>query len=249
LALLEGRFDAAEELIDEARSIGERAQNWSATVNSAVQLYALRREQGRVAEVEQLVLRAAADYPTYPIWRCVLANMLAELGSTAEARAEFDALAADGFGGLPFDEEWDISLCLLAETAARLGDSERAATLYELLLPYADRVAVSYPEISLGPVARFLGVLAATCRRYDDAASHFENAWALSERIGARPWIAHTLDDYGHLLLRRGKPGDAEQAHNLLDRARAGYSELDMSPSTSSIAGTLRPATPPSTRE
>jgi predicted ATPase len=248
LALLEGRFDAAETLIAEARAAGERAENWSATVNSALQLYILRREQGRVAEVEQLVLRAAADYPTYPIWRCVLANMLAELGSTAEAQAELDALAADGFGGLPFDEEWDVSLCLLAETAARLGDSGRAARLYELLLPYADRVAVSYPEISMGSVSRFLGILASTCRNYDDAARHFEDALALTESIGARPWLAHTLDDYGHLLLCRGQPGDAEQAHDLLDRARAGYSELDMSPSPSSIAGNPDPVTSPSMR-
>jgi DNA-binding SARP family transcriptional activator len=242
LALLEGRFEEAEELIAEARSIGERAQSWSATVNSALQLYILRREQGRVAEVEQLVARAAADYPTYPIWRCVLANMRAELGSTAEARAEFDALSMDGFGGLPFDEEWHVSLCLLAETASRLGDSARAARLYELLVPYADRVAVSYPEISMGPVSRFLGILASTCRNYDDAVRHFEDALTLSERIGARPWLAHTQDDHAHMLLRRGQPGDADRAHHLLERARAGYCELDMSPSPSSIAGTPDPA-------
>jgi tetratricopeptide (TPR) repeat protein len=137
---------------------------------------------------------------------------------------------------------------LLAETAARLGDSARAARLYELLLPYADRVAVSYPEISMGSVSRFLGILASTCRNYDDAARHFEDSLALTESIGARPWLAHTLDDYGHLLLRRGQPGDAEQAHDLLDRARAGYSELDMSPSPSSIAGNPDPVTSPSMR-
>jgi tetratricopeptide (TPR) repeat protein len=237
LALLEGRFDAAEGLIAEARLVGERAQSWSATVNSGLQLYILRREQGRIAEVEQLVLNAAADYPTYPIWRCVLANMLAELGSTAQARTELDALAADGFGRLPFDEEWDVSLCLLAETAARLGDGARAARLYELLLPYADRVAVSYPEISMGPVSSFLGILAATCGDYDDAARHFEDALSLSERIGARPWLAHAQDDCGRLLLHRGRPGDAERAHDLLDQARAGYAELGMSPSPSCIAG------------
>ena len=153
LALLEGRFGEAERLISETRAVGERAQTWNAAVTYGLQLYLLRREQGRLDEVEALVRRSAAEHPTYPIWRCVLVDMLAELDATVEARAEFDALAAARFGGVPFDEEWDVSLCFLAETAARLGDADRAAVLYELLLPYAGRVAISYPEISIGPVA------------------------------------------------------------------------------------------------
>jgi len=241
LALLEGRFDEAEELITEARASGERAYSWSATVNVALKLYILRREQARVAEVERMVLRAAADYPTYPIWRCVLANMLAELGSTAGARTEFDALSADDFGGIPFDEEWDVSLCLLAETAARLGDGAQAARLYELLLPYADRVAFSYPEISMGSISRFLGILASTRRDYDAAARHFEDALAMNERIGARPWLARTQEDYAHMLLSRAQPGDAERGQDLLDRARAAYTELGMLASRSRVTGTLKP--------
>jgi tetratricopeptide (TPR) repeat protein len=231
LALLEGRFDEAEKLITETRLVGERAQSWNAAVTYGLQLFLLRRDQGRLEEVEQLGRRAVTEYPTYPIWRCVLANMLAELGSTAEARSEFEALAANGFTALPFDEEWGVSLCFLAETAARLGDHQHAQTLYELLHPYSDRVAISYPEISLGPVSRFLGILASTTARYDDAAGHFEDALALNERIGARPWLAHTHDDYGHMLLRRGKPGDAERARRFLDSARTAYDELGIRPS------------------
>jgi DNA-binding SARP family transcriptional activator len=235
-ALLEGRFEEAEKLITEARFIGEQVQSWSAAASYGLQLYLLRREQGRLDEVEQLVRDAAANYPTYPIWRCVLTNVLAELGATAEARAEFEALAAHEFSGLPFDEEWDVSLCLLAEVAARLGDGERAATLYELLLPYADRVAFSYPEISMGPVSRLLGVLASTCRKYDDAAGHFENALAISERIGARPWFAHTQEDHAHMWAARRDAGDAEKARTLLDSAQSTYRELGMRPSPSTIA-------------
>jgi tetratricopeptide (TPR) repeat protein len=229
LALLEGRFEAAEQLIGETRSIGEQALRWSAAVAHGLQLYLLRREQGRLEEVEELVRRGTTDYPTYPIWRCVLANMLAEQGSTAEAMTQLEELAADGFKGIPFDEEWEVSLCLLSETAARLGDRDQAEMLYELLLPYADKVALSYPEISLGPISRFLGVLASTISHYDDAARHFDDALAMNERIGARPWLAHAQDDYAHMLLRRGEPGDAENAQRLLDSARAAYLELGMS--------------------
>jgi hypothetical protein len=112
------------------------------------------------------------------------------------------------------------------------------------LLRHADKVALSYPEISLGPISRFLGLLASTTGRYDDAARHFEAALAMTERIGARPWLAHTQDDYAHILLSRSEPGDAVHADSLLESARVAYRELGMSPSPSSLdaaaASTLR---------
>jgi DNA-binding SARP family transcriptional activator len=228
LALLEGRFEEAEQLITETRSLGERALGWNAAAVYGLQLYVLRREQGRVQEVEKLVRRAATDNPTYPIWRSVLANMLAELGSTGEARTELEALAADDFSRLPFDEEWEVSMCLLAETAARLGDSARAATLYDRLLPYAGRVTISYPEISLGPVSRFLGILATATAHWDDAERHFRDSLEVSTRIGARPSLAHTQTDYAQMLLEREEPSSSDKAWILLDQALATYRELGM---------------------
>jgi tetratricopeptide (TPR) repeat protein len=219
LALLEGRFEEAEQLIAETRSVGERAQSWNAEVTHGLQLYVLRREQGRLNEVVELVRHSAGEHQTYPIWRCALVNALAGIGSTDEARAEFEALAADEFIGLPFDEEWDVSLCFLAEAAATLGDRQRAAALYELLLPYVDRVAISYPEISTGPVSRFLGILASTIEQWDDAEHHFRQAIELSERIRARPSLAHTQEEYARMLQTRRRPGDAATAKALLDEA------------------------------
>jgi len=228
LALLEGRLEEAEHLIIETRPIGERAMSWNAAVTYGLQLYVLRREQGRVEEVEKLVRRASADSPTYPIWRCVLANMQTELGTADEARRELESLGADDFSLLPFDEEWTVSMCLLGETAARLADSARAATIYGLLLPYADRVAVSYPEISLGPVSRFLGMLAAATAQWNDAERHFADALDLSARISARPSLAHTQTEYARMLLAREEPSCSERAGILLDQALATYRDLGM---------------------
>ncbi len=241
LALLEGRLEEAEQLIAETHALGSRAHSWSASVHHGLQLYALRLEQRRVEEVEELVRQAASDNPTYPTLRCVLAHSLTGIGATREARAELEALSANDFSGIPFDDEWGLSLCLLAETAARLGEKEHATTLYDLLLPYADRVATSHTEISVGPVSRYLGLLASTIDRYDDAVEYFERALELGERIGARPWLALAQDDYAHLLLRRAHPGDAERAQGLLDRARATYAELGMMASRSRVPGTLDP--------
>jgi len=232
VALLEGELAEAEGLIAGALRLGERAQSWNAAVAYGLQLYVLRREQGRLAEVEDLVRRSVEEYPTYPIWRCVLAQMAAELGHTAEAREALEALAADRFATLPFDEGWLVSVGLLAESARALGDVERASVLFELLLPYSDRVAVSYPEISTGSVSRNLGLLATVMERWDDAERHFEEALEVNERIGARSWLARTREDYAWMLLARGKPADRDKARKLRSAAAATYRELGMAPTT-----------------
>ena len=91
-----------------------------------------------------------------------------------------------------------------------LGDVGRAERLYGQLLPYADRVAVSYPEISTGSVSRYLGLLATTARHFDDAEHHYQNELTMNERLDARPWLAHTQNDYAQMLLARGNHGDPE---------------------------------------
>jgi tetratricopeptide (TPR) repeat protein len=200
LALLAGRLDDAARLIDAARDLGEGPQSWNAAVTYRLQIYVLRREQGRLAEIEDLVRASVADYPTYRIWPCVLAHVLCETGGEDEARAALGALAGDRFASLPFDEEWLVSIGLLADVASAVGEDGHAAALYELLLPYADRVAISYPEISTGAVARSLGLLAGSIGRRDDARRHFAAAVALHRRIGARTWLARTERDAAGLL-------------------------------------------------
>jgi tetratricopeptide (TPR) repeat protein len=228
LALLEGRLGEAEGLVSGTRSLGERTQSWSAAVTYGLQLYLLRREQGRVDEIEDLVRRSVEDYPTYPIWRCVLAHMAAESGYADEAQDALEALAADSFASLPFDEEWLVGMSFLTATARALVDVERADVLYHLLLPYADRVAVSYPEISTGSVAGYLGILATMMERWDEAERHFEHALRMNAKTGARPWLARTEEDYARMLLARGSAGDGEKAKKLFADAVARYRSLGM---------------------
>jgi tetratricopeptide (TPR) repeat protein len=187
------------------------------------------------------VRRSVNEYPSYPIWRCVVAQMAAELGHTDEARDALEALAAGGFASLPFDEEWLVSAGLLAETAAALEDSEHASALYQLLLPYGDRVALSYTEVSTGAVARPLGMLAAAMERWDDAQRHFEDALATNERIGAQSWLAHTQENYAAMLLSRGASGDREKALKLLADALATYRSLGMETWAEAVASKQSP--------
>ncbi len=235
ISLLEGNFAEAERLIEKARVLGMGAQSWSATVGHRLQLYLLRREQGRIAEVEDLVRQSLLDYPTYPLWRCVFAQTMAELGHRDEAKETLDALAPDGFAALPFDEEWNIGMGLLAEAVLLLEDRPRAEEIYERMRPYADRVAVSYPEISTGCVARNLGRLAALLERWDEAEAHLELAIEVNGRVGARPQVAHSQEAYARMLAARGDPADRERAAELMDAARSAYRELGM-PEPSEVA-------------
>jgi hypothetical protein len=93
-------------LIAEALSLGEHAQSSNATVTHRLQLYMLRREQGRLAEVEDLIRRTAAQYPGKSAWRCVMANLTATLGIEAESREHLSGLAQDDFAEVVFDDSW-----------------------------------------------------------------------------------------------------------------------------------------------
>jgi tetratricopeptide (TPR) repeat protein len=230
IALLEGDFTAAERLIHEALELGERAQRWNARVAHRLQLFLLRHAQGRLAESAEMydAHPTAFDYRTYRIFDCIVAKFFAELGRLDDARAKFEELAENDFACVPVDEEWLASMCLLAEMAASLGDTLRARVLYELLSPYRERVGTSYPEISVGAVSRYLGLLAAVESRWVDAERHYEDGIEVNRRIGARPWLAHTQEDYARMLLARGDAGDAENATRLLDAVVATYRELGM---------------------
>src|SRR5262249_20436101 len=177
------------------------------------QMYALRREQGRLAELEPAMQGVVARSPTTAAWRAALALLYIELDRTEEARHEFESLAADGFASVPFDGNWLSIICLLTEVCAALGDDQRAATLYTTLLPYAGRcMVVGGAAACGGAVSRYLGRLAATLRDWRVAAQHFEDALSLHERMGARPWIARTPYDHSDALLEEVREARAKPA-------------------------------------
>ena len=221
MALLEGRYGEAEALAGEALSLGRAAQTRTPLLRFAQQLFTLRGWQGRFAEVEPLLRAGAAETQVVPAWRCALAQFYTIAGREAEARLEVEALAVDGFADLPRDTNWLTATSLLASVCARLGDAPRAALLYDLLRPYAGRVAVSRFAVLLAPIDLRLGVLAGVLGRTEAAEAHFAAALALAGRMRAVPWQADTRVQWAEVLLRRGARGDRERAMALLDEAEA----------------------------
>jgi tetratricopeptide (TPR) repeat protein len=143
------------------------------------------------------------------------------------ARVELTDLARDDVAALPFDQEWLFGMSLLAETAALVGDTDAAAALYRKLLPWNALNVADVAEGCRGAVSRYLGLLAATLGRWADANDHFEHALAMNERMGFRPWLARTQDDFARMLRLHG---DDDRAAALEAAARATYEELGAAP-------------------
>jgi DNA-binding SARP family transcriptional activator len=229
LAIAAGRLTEADDLlVPQAVAFGELAHPGLALPVYHIQRYTLCDFQGRLEEVEPAIQTLVATYPARPVFRCVLAHLQARLGQQPDAKRTFDELAKDDFAALPFDMEWLYGMSLLAETCALLRETKSAPVLTRLLLPWAAFNAVNMPEGHRGSVARYLGLLALTASRWDDAARYFEDALEMNERTGARAWLARTQDDYAQMLLARDHAGDRAHAQELLDQALTAYRELGM---------------------
>ena len=222
MALLEGRFGEAEVVAAEALSLGQQAQTRTALLRFAQQFFMLRGWQARLAEVEPFIETGVAETAVVPAWRCGLADFYSVSGREAEARREFEALAASDFSMLPRDTNWLTAMVLLAGVCARLGDVRRAALLYDLMRPYAGRIAVARPlVVMVGLVDQRLGALAGMQGRYEVAEQHFAGASALAERMRGLPWQADIRHQWAKMLCRRGGRGDRERADTLLGEADA----------------------------
>jgi class 3 adenylate cyclase len=217
-AILEGRFEEAEQLANEALDLARRFEHGGGPQFHAIQVSRVRAERGRLAEMIPLIETIVKSAPNAG-WRARLVQLYAECGREEEARREFEVLAADDFAGIPRDLLWLLSLCYVSEACAILGDAKRAEILYRVLLPHAKRNVVVVNAAVNGPVERYLGKLAATLGRFDDAAGHFEAAIDFDRRLGARPLLARVQIDYARMLLERSAPGDRERALRLANEA------------------------------
>jgi tetratricopeptide (TPR) repeat protein len=229
LALFEGRFGDAETWVSAAFRLRARTSRSDALLSQALQLFQLRRAQGRLAEVAELVHHAAQQLTWYPVLRCALAVLNCELGRETQARTEFEAIAAGDFAGLPFDNKWVFSMSLLSEVAYFLGDHRRAKILCERLLPYAETNGLAAGDGCTGSVSRCLGLLASVMSLSDEAVHRFEDALDKNERMGARPWVAHTQYDLAMVLMARDGAGDVNRAIDLLGAALRTCDALGMS--------------------
>jgi hypothetical protein len=185
-----------------------------------MQLFFIRREQGRLQEMAPLMQdrpQLDPDHPAYKVLRATLAMLHAVLGDHDAALTEVDHFPSDALADSPSGLMRIYTLCILSETCSLIGDAERGRRFYAHLLPYADRTVVTVgASVCLGSVARFLGLLAALDENWETAASHLAQALEVNAAIGSTLWVAHTQCDLASVLIRRGRDEDRAQARVLL---------------------------------
>ena len=221
IALCEGDLADAE-----ARA--ERSREWARLLTGrdpsgihGIQMFSIRREQGRLGELAPLVRLLAGSGGTDAAWRPGLVALLVELGMDDEARQELARIRTHGLEAFR-EGLWLASLTYLADACAAVGDAELAALVRPELEAYAGTIVlVGHGVACYGAADRYLGMLAATVGDWDIAEARFDAAMDVNRRMGAPTWLAHTAYEYGRMLHARGRPEDANRAASMLSEAAA----------------------------
>jgi tetratricopeptide (TPR) repeat protein len=226
LALLRGRFDQALHLAGEVEREGRRLGLPDAEAISVSLMGPVAMERVPVGElgapgkqwwesVPDFVLATAHERPGH-LFEATAARLLLVQGRADEAAAELEGVLARALASS--GPRWLGSMADLAFVAAGTGNADAAVCLYEAMLPYRGRlVTVGGGAVIWGPVSHSLGLLAATMGQDQDAVRHFEEAIEFEERVGALPYLAHSLTSLAGALARTG---DATRAAGCLGRAR-----------------------------
>jgi hypothetical protein len=170
-------------------------------------------------------IRAMGDTaPSYGMVRATLALVCAERGGFDDARGELCELTAGDAPVLTFDETDGVAMAMASAAAELTGAHDEAITVYRHLEPYAGTaIVVRAPaDAYFGPADYYLGLLGVALGDPALAASHFEAALALGERMGAVLHVAAAQAELARVLADAGgaHPVRAgELARAAIDRA------------------------------
>jgi signal transduction histidine kinase/tetratricopeptide (TPR) repeat protein len=229
ISLLEGRFADGEASMKEALKTSGHGPGQAAQIRFGAQRFLHHWGRGLLDEMEAQAREVADRYPWLPGWRTGLAVIYADMERPVEARGYFEELAAADFADLPRDGNWLGSIAMASLVCAYLRDYRRAGILYDLLQPYEQRcIVVHAGGFCLGSAATFLGILAGTLGRFEEAGRLYETAMAANAALGARPLTVMTLIHHAAMLTSRNGPGDAVAVIDLLQRAADMAEDMDM---------------------
>jgi class 3 adenylate cyclase/DNA-binding SARP family transcriptional activator/DNA-binding CsgD family transcriptional regulator/tetratricopeptide (TPR) repeat protein len=244
IALLEGRLHEAETAAERSREWGRLLRGRDASGTYGIQMFGIRREQGRLAELAPVARSLAAGSPGNGVWRPAVAALLAELGMVEGVERELAHIRREGLDPLRHSL-WLGSLIYLTDACSSIGEREVAALVYPELTPFGGtNVMIGSGVIFCGAADRYLGMLAATLGDVDAAEGHFAAALRLNRDIGAITWLAHTCYEYARMLMSNDQPGRAEP---LIAEAQALAERVGMPALLDRIGGvrSMRPRTPP----
>ena len=131
-------------------------------------------------------------------------------------------------------KKWNVlrllaGMAMLAQLCAFLGDGERASVISGLLTPFAGRNVLTGDRHSWGSACRYLGLLAFTEGRLDDAQRWQARAIDENTRWGSPPWAAYSQCELAETLLTAGDHRDQGRAAELGEQAASTARRLGLS--------------------
>jgi tetratricopeptide (TPR) repeat protein len=237
IAFVQGRYEDASRLSDEALRLGQLSGDFNAQLLHYAQGLLRAVDQGLARDVLPLLL-ASNEYQQIAGFDAGTALCAALAGNHGEARARLLRLLATGFQGAPRGADWLAPMAFLAHTCSLIGAVPEAQQLYDALGRAPARVVRVGPLAGWwGPVDHHLGSLAALLGRHDDAEGHLHRALELEKGMGARPFAARTLAG----LSRVWRTRDPERASEAAVEATALAESLEAAGIVAEVAATLRP--------
>ncbi len=227
-AMLRGEFTDAEAFALRSLAVGEQVGDVNVRISHHVQMALLRALQGRPQECAAYFEPAGREHPP-ELARLVNLAFVCLAGDRTGVKEAFPLIwrARDR---IPPPYWLSMTGMCITSLAAYAGATQEGQAVYDLVRPYEHRWALAGRDAVAagGPIAYYLGILAAALSRFDAAARHFEVAIETSERIGARPYLALAQGAYGTMLARRGATLDRQRARQLLSDALQSAQELGM---------------------
>ena len=187
-----------------------------------IQMFSIRREQGRLAELapaapDPCATATAAPPPGALAWRHSSSSSAWPTRPAASSRGS--ALTGSSRSarrsGSPRSP---ISRTLAPRLATRSLPRSSSPSWSRTPEPI---VVVGHGVACYGAADRYLGMLAATLGDWEVAETRFDAAMDVNRRMGAATWLAHTAYEYGRMLHAARSPGRRGRAASMLSEAVA----------------------------
>ncbi len=222
-AACSGDLDGAERIFSDALEWGRERVPFAQIIYDAHLLW-LRFQRGDRTRLNAnaALLEGISGYwkGAENVARAALALIAMIEGRDDDARRILAEISKRGFAALERDEHFLLTAAILSDVIVGLEDRERAAELYDVLLPYAHLLAFhDLLRAFAGSVSGELGELALVLGRLDAAAAHYEAALAHEQAAGARAAEISGRVGLARVLRARGAPGDGTRADTLLREA------------------------------
>lgn len=193
--------DLAARALEESLERGTDLEGAQALIGG--QQMALRIYRGGLEPMVPFLEALVDDLAYQNVVRAMLPVLHHELGNAAEAATAWRASVA-AVDEVPRDAAWLVYMWAVGSTAKFADGASQAEHLYRLLLPFADRWAVSTSSICFGPMAFPLGVLASALDWHEVAVTHLENSIAAARAVPAPVFEAAGLAQLADALVAWG---------------------------------------------